>query len=83
LLSPTGRTLRARIGAHSLRAQHDSTVVSAPGRKAAAEKLNARLLAEIDPDNSPPEEGRARRLDHARRAYFARLALRRAKKRRA
>ena len=81
MLSPTERTLRARIGAHCLHAQHDPRITSAPGRKAAAEKLNERLLAEIDPDNSLPEEERARRLEHARRAYFLRLALRRSKKR--
>jgi hypothetical protein len=81
LLSATERTLRARIGAHSLHAKHDSSVVSAPGRKAAAEKLSKRLLAEFDPNNSLSEEEHARRLEHARRAHFARLALRRSKKR--
>jgi hypothetical protein len=83
LLSPTERTMRARIGAHCLHSKYDPTTISAPGRKAAAAKLNERLLAEIDPDNSLPEEERARRLEHARRAHFSRLALQRSKKRRA
>ena len=80
MLSPSERTLRARIGAHSLHAQRDSRVTTAPGRKAAADKLNARLLAEIDPDSILPLDERARRLEHARKAYFGRLALKRSKK---
>ena len=82
MLSPSERTLRARIGAHSLHAQRDSRETTAPGRKAAADKLNARLLAEIDPDSILPLDERARRLEHARRAYFCSLALKRTKKRR-
>ena len=78
-MSPTERTLRARIGAHSLHAQHDPRITSAPGRKAAADKLNDRLLFEIDPNNELPEDERERRLDHARKAHFARLALKRTK----
>ena len=82
MLSPSERTLRARIGAHSLHAKHDPRVTTAPGRKAAADKLNARLLAEIDPHNELPETERARRLEHARKAHFSRLALGRVKKQR-
>ena len=82
MLSPRQRTTRARIGAHSLHALHDSRVTSAPGRKAAADKLNAKLLAEIDPHNQLPEAERARRLEPARRAHFTRLALKRTKARR-
>lgn len=80
LLSPTERILRARIAAHSLHAHHDSTALTAPARKAATEKLNERLLFEIDPDNTLSEAQRARRLVHARKAHFGRLALKRAKK---
>jgi hypothetical protein len=82
LLTPAERTLRARIGAHSLHAQRDSTALTAPARRAATEKLNERLLAEIDPANTLSESERARRLDHARRAHFSRLALKRVKARR-
>ena len=77
MLSPSERTLRARIGAYSLHAQRDSRVTTAPGRKAAADKLNARLLAEVDPDSILPADERARRLEHARRAHFSKLALKR------
>jgi hypothetical protein len=74
------RSLRGKIGAHSLHAKYDSRDLTAPGRKASAENLNKRLLAEIDPRNELPEGERARRLDHARRAYFSRLALKRSRK---
>ena len=82
MLSPRERTTRARIGAHSLHAKYDPRVTSAPGRQAAADKLNAKLLAEIDPDGILSETERARRLHHARRAYFSRLALKRIKNKR-
>jgi hypothetical protein len=82
LLSPTERTLRAKIGAHSLHALHDSRITSAPGRSAASEKLNERLLSEIDPNDELTDAERARRLEHARSAYFSKLALQRSKARR-
>ena len=82
MLSPSQRTLRARIGAHTLHSKYDSRLTSAPGRKAAADKLNAQLLAEIDPGNTLTEAERARRLHHARKAHFSRLALGRVRKRR-
>ena len=77
----SNRTLIARIGAYSLHAQHDSRVTSAPGRKAAAQALNDRLLAEIDPEGTLSETERARRLECARKAHFSRLALKSAKDR--
>ena len=82
MLTPHERSTRARIGAHSLHAKRDSRVTSAPGRKAAADKLNTKLLEEIDPQNELPEAERARRLHHARKAHFSRLALGRVKKQR-
>ena len=83
LLSPHRRSIRARIGAHSLHAQRDSRELTAPARRAATDKLNQRLLAEIDPHNNElSDKERARRLDHARKAHFSRLALARGKGRR-
>ena len=38
----SARTLRAKIGAHSLHARYDSRDLTAPARKAAAENLNKR-----------------------------------------
>src|SRR5688572_23226108 len=80
-LSPAERSLRGRIGALRLHALHDTLVVSAPGRAAARAKLNARLLAEVDPDGSLSPLERERRLELARRAHYAGLALRSSRKR--
>jgi hypothetical protein len=42
----------------------------------------ARFEAEVDPDGALEQEERRRRAEHARRAYFTRLALASAKARR-
>ena len=82
-LSPYERSIRARIGAHKLHASHDTRVVSAPGRAAAAASLDRRLLKEIDEhDVDLPAAERQRRLAHARQAHFEQLALKAAKARR-
>lgn len=82
MLSATERTLRARIGAHQLHARYSGTEITAPARLAAQTALNARLLAEIDPDHALTERERERRLGHARKSHFAKLALASAKARR-
>ena len=69
------RRMRGRIGALTMHARNDTSVVSANGRKAADTKLNDRLLDEIDPDRSLPEAERERRLAYARKAHFQGLAL--------
>lgn len=76
------RSQRARIAAHEMHAQHDSRITSAPGREAAKRSLEAKLLAQID-EASPglPDAERLRRLEHARKAHYARLALASAKAR--
>lgn len=76
------RSLRARLGAHTLHSRYDSTQITAHARAVAASKLDAQLLAEIDPLAALPEEERQRRLKHARAAHFARLALASSKARR-
>jgi hypothetical protein len=70
-LSPAERTLRARLAAYAMHAQHDSRDTSAPGRAA----FLARFEADVDPDGRLAPEERRRRAEHARSAYFARLAL--------
>lgn len=70
-----------RIGGLRLHLTHDSREVSAPGRKAAADKLNARLLAVIDPDGTLPEATRERELTKARSRYFREIRARRELKR--
>jgi hypothetical protein len=69
--SPAERSLRARLAAYAMHAQHDSRDTSAPGRTA----FLARFEADVDPDGRLDPEERRRRAEHARSAYFARLAL--------
>jgi hypothetical protein len=66
------RVLRARIAAHVLHAQiSDEAEHTAPARAA----FLSRFEREVDPDGLLAPEERARRAEHARKAYFLRLAL--------
>ena len=69
--SPAERSLRARLAAYAMHAQHDSRQTSTPGRVA----FRARFEREVDPNGRLDPEERRRRAEHARSAYFARLAL--------
>ena len=69
--SAGSRSLAARVGAFALHAKHDSRVLTAPARAAFLD----RFLKEVDPDGVLPQEERVRRAEHARKAYFTRLAL--------
>jgi hypothetical protein len=77
-LSPVERTLRAQLAAHTMHAKHDARKTTANGRAA----FLARFEAEVDPDGTLPPEERRRRAEHARSAYFTRLALAAVKARR-
>lgn len=77
-LSPSERSQRARIGAHSMHAQHDSKQTTARGRAA----FMAKFLDLVDPDRVLPEDERNRRAEHARSAYFTQLAYKSARARR-
>lgn len=73
-------SLHAQLAAHtSWAATDDPAARTAPARAAFLERFER----EVDPGGllSPPD--RARRAEHARKAYFARLALASAKARRA
>lgn len=70
-LSPSERTLRARLAAHSLHSKRDSRETTTSGRAA----FLARFEREVDPDGALDPAERRRRADQARRAYFTRLAL--------
>jgi hypothetical protein len=70
-LSPSERTLRARLAAHTLHAKRDSRQTTANGRAA----FLARFEREVDPDSALDPTERHRRAMYARRAYFTRLAL--------
>lgn len=77
MLSSAQRSTRARIAAHTLHAK--GLTNTAPARAKATQSLNEKLLHSIDPDNLLPDAERAKRLEHARKAYFGRLALKRSK----
>ena len=74
-MTPAERTLRGRIGAYSLHAQGGTN--TGPARLA----FLARFEREVDPGGVLPESERQKRAECARRAYFARLGLKSAKKR--
>lgn len=66
------RRMRARIAAHSLWAKTDDpTAHTAPARRAFLDRFER----EVDPEGRLTSEERSRRAEHARKAYFQRLAL--------
>jgi len=70
--SPARRALRARMAAHLLHAGiPDAAAHTAPARAA----FLARFEREVDPDGTLDTGERTRRAEHARKAYFLRLAL--------
>ncbi len=77
-LTPSQRSLHARLAAHSKWASTDATEGTAPARRAFLDRFEH----EVDPDGTLPPAERARRAEHARKAYFTRLALASAKTRR-
>ncbi len=79
--NPSLRALRARMAAHHLHAQiADPSSHTAPARAAF---MVDRFERQVDPDRKLTPEERARRAEHARKAYFIKLALRSAEARRA
>jgi len=77
--TPSERALIARIGAYSRwSTEPDPVAALAPARDA----FRARFDNEVDPDRVLSDAERARRAQHAISAYYSRLALRSAQKRR-
>jgi hypothetical protein len=77
-LSPEQRSIRARLAAHTLHAKvTDPAAHTAPARQAFLDRFER----EVDPDGTLSPADRARRAEHARKAYFTRLALASAKAR--
>ena len=70
-LTASERSLRAKIGAHALHANHDGVALT--------ERARATFLAgfehQVDPGGVLTPEVRQRRAAHARRAHMARLSL--------
>ncbi|WP_254427412.1 hypothetical protein [Mycolicibacterium fortuitum] len=78
-LPPSERTLRSQIAAHESWAHtEDRSARTANARKALLDKFEQ----EVDPDGVLTPAERAKRAEHARKAYFARLALKSAQARR-
>jgi hypothetical protein len=78
-IPPSEHQLLAKIRAHESWAQcEDRSRRTAPGRKA----FNDRFEQQVDPDGKLSPSERQRRAEHARKAYFARLALKSAQSRR-
>ena len=76
--TPQQRTLAARLAAHTLHARiADPAAHTAPARQAFLDRFER----EVDPEGVLPPAERARRAEHARKAYFARLGLASAKAR--
>ena len=78
MLSPSERSLRAKLAAHSLHAQRDSRELTANARSAFLQRFDD----EVDPSRVLSSEERHRRAGHARSAYFAKLAFASSKVRR-
>lgn len=78
--SPQERSQNARAAAHESWARTANRAArTAPARAAAL----ARFERDVDPDGVLSPRERAQRAEHARRAYFTRLALRSVQARRA
>lgn len=76
---PTERTLVAQVAAHSKWAKTaDRAAATAPARQAYLERFER----QVDPDGRLDPETRAQLAESAKKAYFARLALKSAKARR-
>ena len=73
------RKLAARIAAHDRWAHEpDRTAATAPARAA----LMATFERQVDPNGTLPPDERAWRAEHARKAFYGRLALKSARSRR-
>lgn len=78
-VTPTERSLRAKLAAHTLHSRVDASDHTAPARRA----FMTRFEDQVDPERRLPPDERARRAEQARRAYFTSLALRSVQARRA
>jgi hypothetical protein len=79
MLNPERAAMIGRIGAHTSHSRHDSRDITARARATFLDSFER----QVDPDFVLPEAERQRRAAHARKAHYARLALRSAEARRA
>ena len=77
-MEDTYRSTLAQLGAHSKWARcEDRTKATEPARQA----LQRKFEREVDPDGKLPPDELAIRAEHARKAYYTRLALKSAQAR--
>jgi hypothetical protein len=76
-MTPELRSQRARIAALTRWSREDP----GPATKKARDGFNASFEREVDPEGILPEPERLRRAEAAKKAHFARLAMRSAKAR--
>jgi hypothetical protein len=77
-LTPAQRSLRARLAAHALHSKvTDPAAHTAPARQAFLDRFER----EVDPEGVLPDATRKRMAEHARKQYFATLALKSARAR--
>ncbi len=82
-LTPSERALRSRLASYTSWARtEDPSTRTAPARAASRTALDTRFEREVDPEGTLPPAERARRAEHARKSYFAGLALKSARSRR-
>jgi hypothetical protein len=79
-LSVSWKTLRGRAGAHALHSKYGKEI-SQPARDASPGS-NSYWDAKVDPNGELDSVERSRRASHAKKSYFASLALKSAKARR-
>ena len=72
------RVLLGRIGAYTLHSRYDARELA----KAARAAFESKFERDVDPDGVLPLEERLRRAEMARKAHYARLALKSAQARR-
>lgn len=71
MLTPEERKVRAKIAAHAMHAKHDAKETTSKARAT----FKALFEEQVDPEGILTPEERARRVEHARKAYFLRLAF--------
>jgi hypothetical protein len=71
MLTPTQRSMRARIAANTRWSREDPAATASRGQAG----LLAKFVDQVDPDRQLPEAERIRRAEAARRAHMQRLAF--------
>lgn len=79
-LSPSQRTLRARVAAHTLHSKVDSKKHTEPARLASPGNI-AYWQNDVDPENKLSPRERTRRAESAKKAHFTSLSFKAARAR--